>query len=144
MNAPPYPPLPLPAGITERYIETDDLTYHTLEAGYSAKRKKPPILLLHGFPEIAFSWRKVMLPIAANRYHVVAYDQHGYGRTTGWDTRSFSEVDLRTFAFSTLVTDAVRLVYALGYTKVECVIGHDFGSPAASLCALMRDDIFKT
>ena len=73
---------------------------------------------------------------------MVAYDQRGYGRTTGWDTRSFSEVDLRNFAFSKLVTDAVRLVYALGYKEVTCIIGHDFGSLAASLCALMRGDIF--
>ncbi len=143
MTTRPYPPLPLPEGITENYVGTDDLTYHVLEAGYDASRTKPLILLLHGFPELAFSWRKVMLPIAVDKYHVVAYDQRGYGRTTGWDTRSFSDVDLRTFAFSTLVTDAVRLVYALGYTEVECIIGHDFGSLAASLCAMMRGDIFK-
>jgi pimeloyl-ACP methyl ester carboxylesterase len=134
--------MPLPTGIAEQYIETDDLTYHVLEAGYDASRKKPLILLLHGFPELAFSWRKVMLPLSDN-FHLVAYDQRGYGRTTGWDTRPFSGVDLRNFAFSRLVTDAVRLVYALGYKKVKCVIGHDFGSLVASLCALMRGDIFE-
>ena len=135
--------LPLPPGITESYVSTDDLTYHILEAGYEGNQKKPLLLLLHGFPEIAFSWRKVMPSLAAGGYHVVAYDQRGYGRTNGWDTRSFSDVDLKTFAFTRLVTDAVRLVYALGYKEVECVVGHDFGAVGSSLCALMRGDLFK-
>ncbi len=43
------------------------------------------MLLLHGFPELAYSWRKVMLPLAEAGYHVIAPDQRGYGRTTGWD-----------------------------------------------------------
>jgi pimeloyl-ACP methyl ester carboxylesterase len=140
----PYPRLPLDAEIREEYIETDDLTYHVLRAGGQDPDKKLRlVLLLHGFPELAFSWRKVMVPIAHAGYHVIAYDQRGYGRTSGWDTRSFSDVDLNTFALSRLVTDAVRLIYALGYTEVRCVIGHDFGSLVASLCALMRSDIFK-
>ena len=43
------------------------------------------MLLLHGFPELAYSWRKVMPALAAAGYHVIAPDQRGYGRTTGWD-----------------------------------------------------------
>jgi pimeloyl-ACP methyl ester carboxylesterase len=78
-----YPLLLLPVGITERYIETDDLTFHVLEAGYDPSKKKLLVLLLHGFPELAFSWRKAMLAIATDEYHVVAYDQRSYGRTTG-------------------------------------------------------------
>lgn len=142
MAASPYPPLPLPTGITESYIETDDLTYHILEAGYDSNRKKPLILLLHGFPELAFSWRKIMPALAAGGFHVVAYDQRGYGRTSGWDTRPFAEVDLGSFALTRLVTDAVRLVYALGYRQVECVVGHDFGAVVSSLSGLTRPDIF--
>jgi pimeloyl-ACP methyl ester carboxylesterase len=74
---PPFPPLPLPEGITESYVETDDLTYHVLSAGSPSlthpKEPKPLILLLHGFPELAFSWRRVMGPLAEGGYHVVAY-----------------------------------------------------------------------
>ncbi|PMD32850.1 epoxide hydrolase 2 [Hyaloscypha variabilis F] len=139
--AEPFPPLPLPAGITESYLPSHDLTYHILSAG---QRGKPLILCLHGFPELAFSWRKIMPAIAAEGYYVVAYDQRGYGRTTGWDTRDFSSVDLSTFTFTKLVRDAVILVNALGYKQVDCVIGHDFGAVGASMCALMRPDIFKS
>ena len=85
-----------------------------------------------------------MPAIAAEGYHVVAYDQRGYGRTTGWDTREFSSVDLNTFTFTRLVRDAVILVNALGYKEVACVIGHDFGAVGASMCALMRPDLFKS
>ena len=77
--------LPLPDGIRSRLIENvNGLTMHVLEAGYLAEGR-PCLLLLHGFPELAYSWRKVMLPLAAAGYHVVAPDQRGYGRTTGWD-----------------------------------------------------------
>ena len=58
---------------------------HVLEAGRG--RGRPLLLLLHGFPELAYSWRKVMPALADAGYHVVAPDQRGYGRTTGWDGR---------------------------------------------------------
>jgi pimeloyl-ACP methyl ester carboxylesterase len=75
----------LPAGIRERYIPgVNGLTVHVLEAGFETP-KRPAVLLLHGFPELAYSWRKIMMPLAAAGYHVIAYDQRGYGRTTGWD-----------------------------------------------------------
>ena len=47
------------------------LAMHALEAGFQTKGR-PCILLLHGFPELAYGWRKVMLPLAAAGYHVVA------------------------------------------------------------------------
>ena len=50
----------------------------------SAAPGRPAVLLLHGFPEIAYSWRKVMPALAAAGFHVIAPDQRGYGRTTGW------------------------------------------------------------
>jgi len=137
------PPLPLPAGIFSSYVETPDLTYHILEAGFSPSPPKPLILLLHGFPELAYSWRKIMPSLASAGHYVVAYDQRGYGRTSGWDTRPFSDVALDSFRFTSIVADAVRLVYALGYTEVKCIIGHDFGAVGASLCALIRPDVFK-
>lgn len=134
------PPLPLPEGIIETYVKTNDLTYHVLSAGTPGQ---PLILCLHGFPELAWSWREVMPLLAMGGYHVIAYDQRGYGRTTGWDDRPWGEVDLHSFTFPRLVMDAVRLVNALGYKGVALVLGHDFGSVVANLCALMRPDIFK-
>ncbi|KAF2019818.1 alpha/beta-hydrolase [Aaosphaeria arxii CBS 175.79] len=140
------PPLPLPADIKENYAHcpTIGLTFHFLEAGYTPERNKPLILLVHGYPELAFSWRKVMPSLAAAGYYVVAYDQRGYGRTTGWDDSTFAKTDLSQFTKTQLVQDAVALVYALGYREVKCIVGHDFGAVTASICALTRPDFFKS
>nr|AJD23151.1 epoxide hydrolase [Onygena corvina] len=141
--APALPPLPLPPGITSRQVDTAPrgISFHVLEAGRGADR--PLILLLHGFPELAFSWRKVMPLLALAGYYVVAPDQRGYGRTTGWDTRDFDNVDLRDFAVLNLVRDMVLLVHALGYKGVDCVVGHDFGAVTAGYCAIARPDFFR-
>ncbi|KAG9193861.1 microsomal epoxide hydrolase [Alternaria panax] len=140
------PPLPLPDGITENYVlcPSNGLTFHTLEAGYTPQRDKPLVVLCHGFPELAFSWRKVMVPIAKAGYHVVTFDQRGYGRTTGWDNSSFVNTNLSQFALTNVVRDVVTLVNALGYRQVKCIVGHDFGAVTASMCALMRPDFFKS
>ncbi|PYI26699.1 alpha/beta-hydrolase, partial [Aspergillus indologenus CBS 114.80] len=139
-------PLPLPSGITSRFITTPSLTTHILEAGPSPDNHhdRPLIVLLHGFPEIAFSWRKVLPDLAAAGYHVVAPDQRGFGRTSGWDTRPYAEADLHTFTVSALVRDVVLLVYALGYTSVHCVVGHDCGAVTAAMCAVARPDLFRS
>ena len=114
---------------------------HVLEAGFETKGR-PCILLLHGFPELAFSWRKVMPALAAAGYHVIAPDQRGYGRTTGWSAEY--DGDLAPFRCSNLVRDALGLVSAFGYRQVDAVVGHDFGSPVAAWCALMRPDVFRS
>lgn len=51
---------------------------------------------------------------------------------------------MSTFTFSRLVRDALILVSALGHKSVSCILGHDFGAVAASMCALMRPDVFKS
>ena len=135
-------PTPLPAGIRSRFVDNiNGLRMHVLEAGFEAKGR-PCLLLLHGFPELAYSWRKVMLPLAGAGYHVVAPDQRGYGRTTGWD--GDYDGDLGAFRLMNLARDTLGLVSALGYRSVAAVIGHDFGSPVAAWCALLRPDVFRS
>jgi pimeloyl-ACP methyl ester carboxylesterase len=50
------------------------LDVHVLESGFEVPGR-PAVLLLHGFPELAYSWRKTMLPLAAAGYHVIAPDR---------------------------------------------------------------------
>jgi len=136
----------LPAGIRSCFVnDVNGLRMHMLEAGYergAQARDRPCILLLHGFPELAYSWRKVMLPIAQAGFHVIAPDQRGYGRTTGWDADY--DGDLGSFRMLNLVRDALGLVSALGYRSVAAVVGHDFGSPVAAWCAQVRPDVFRS
>jgi len=131
---------PLPKGIRSRFVEeVNGLRIHILEAGEESP-DRPLVLLLHGFPELAYSWRKVMPALAAAGYHVVAPDQRGYGRTTGWDPDY--DGDLTSFRILNIVRDALALVAALGRESVAAVIGHDFGSFVAAYCALTRPDVF--
>ena len=137
-----YDTATLPAGIRSRFVAgINGLTMHVLEAGFETSGR-PCLLLLHGFPELAYSWRKVMGPLAAAGYHVIAPDQRGYGRTTGWDADY--DGDLAPFRLLNAARDAIGLVSALGYRSVAGVIGHDFGSPVAAWCALLRPDVFRT
>jgi pimeloyl-ACP methyl ester carboxylesterase len=112
-----------------------------LEAG-SAAPGRPCVLLLHGFPELAYSWRAVMPALAVAGFHVIAPDQRGYGRTTGWSA-SYDD-DLRPFRLLNSVRDALGLVAALGYRSVASVVGHDFGASVAAWCALLRPDVFRS
>src|SRR3569832_2922327 len=135
------PDIPLPASVRSRYVDgINGLRMHVLEAGFETK-DRPCLLLLHGFPELAFSWRKVMPALAAAGYHVIAPDQRGYGRTTGWDADY--DGDLAGFRMINLVRDVLALVAALGCREVHAVVGHDFGSPVAAYCALLRPDVFR-
>ncbi|MGC1574927.1 MAG: alpha/beta fold hydrolase, partial [Beijerinckiaceae bacterium] len=132
----------LPRGIRARFIPgINGLRMHVLEAGFEGE-DRPLVLLLHGFPELAYSWRKVMLPLASAGFHVVAPDQRGYGRTTGWDPDY--DGDLGSFRLLNLARDVLGLVAGLGRREVAAVVGHDFGSPVAAWCALVRPDVFRS
>src|ERR687886_2930565 len=87
------------------------ITMHVLEDGFEPQGR-PCVLLLHGFPELAYSWRKVMPVLAEAGYHVVAADLRGYGRTTGWDPDY--DGDLASFRLLNLARDALGLTAALG------------------------------
>ncbi len=131
----------LPDGIRSRFVDNiNGLRVHVLEAGFEGGRR-PGLLLLHGFPELAYSWRNVMVPLAEAGYHVFAPDLRGYGRTTGWDDDY--DGDLDSFRRLNVVRDAMGLVSALGYRSLP-VVGHDFGSPVAAWCAVVRPDVFTS
>ena len=137
----PYSAARLPAGVRSRFVDgVNGLRFHVLEAGHESSGR-PCVLLLHGFPELAFSWRKILLPLAEAGYHVVAPDQRGYGRTTGW--RDNYDGDTSEYRALNLVRDALGLVFALGYRSAS-VVGHDFGSPVAAWCAIVRPDVFRS
>jgi pimeloyl-ACP methyl ester carboxylesterase len=130
----------LPRGVSARFVPgVNGLTVHILEAGEAGR---PCLLLLHGFPEIAYSWRRVMPALAEAGYHVVAPDLRGYGRTIGWNADY--DADLTPWSPVNLARDTVGLVHALGYRSVAAVIGHDFGSPVAAWSTLIRPDVFRS
>ncbi len=137
-----YEPALLPRGIRSRFVaNVNGLRMHVLEAGFETPNR-PAVLLLHGFPELAYSWRHVMVPLASAGFHVIAPDRRGYGRTTGLAV-GFDD-DIAPFGAHNQVRDALGLVAAFGYRSVAAVIGHDQGSPIAGWCALARPDVFRS
>jgi pimeloyl-ACP methyl ester carboxylesterase len=142
MTAGGYDAAVFPAGVRSRMVESvTGLKMHVLEAGFAVENR-PCVVLLHGFPELAYSWRKVMPALAAAGFHVLAPDQRGYGRTSGSDDRY--DGDLASLHLLNLVEDTLGLLAALEVRRVAAVVGHDFGSPVAAWCALLRPDVFQS
>jgi len=142
MFATPLETATLPPGIRSRFVRgVNGLDIHILEAGY-VPAGRALVLLLHGFPEIAYSWRKVMPALAEAGFHAVAPDQRGYGRTTGWSPDF--DTDLRPWRTLNAVRDALGLVAALGHRSIHAVVGNDFGAGIAAWCALVRPDVFRS
>ena len=116
--------------ITERDVQTNHIKMHIAEAG-----EGPLVILCHGFPESWYSWRHQLRALSDAGYHVVAPDQRGYGSTD-------APPNIDDYTIFHLVGDIVGLVSALGESEAV-VVGHDWGSPVAWNCALMRPDVFR-
>ena len=117
-------------GITRRDVAANGITLHIAEMGQG-----PLVLLVHGWPELGYSWRHQMPALAAAGYHVVAPDMRGYGGSS-------APRDIDAYAITDLVGDLVALVAALGETRAA-VVGHDWGAMVAWSAALMRPDLFQ-
>ena len=115
--------------ITERTIETNGVQLHTLEAGEPGA---PLVVLAHGFPELAYSWRHQIPALAAAGYHVLAPDQRGYGRTT-------SPADIADYNVAALSGDLIGLLDDVGADKAVFV-GHDWGAPVVWGSAQLHPD----
>lgn len=135
----PLDPHILPPGVGSRFFDgVNGLRMHVLEAGDPAA---PCVLLLHGFPELAYSWRKVLPKLAQAGYYAVAPDLRGYGRTATSVT-AFDD-DLAPYRMTNRLLDILSLLSALGRHRVA-LVGHDYGSWVAGFCALARPDIFTS
>ncbi|KAG8216927.1 alpha beta-hydrolase [Butyriboletus roseoflavus] len=131
--------------------ERDGLRTYIIEAFSTQAASEvvslPLILLLHGFPELAYSWRKVLAPLAAAHggYHVVAPDLRGYGRTVGETPRQIQYDDpIAPFHLLNIAEDICSLVKALGHDSVAMLVGHDFGSRVAGHCVTAHPELFRS
>ncbi|WP_339750728.1 alpha/beta hydrolase [uncultured Marinobacter sp.] len=96
----------------------------------------PLVVLCHGFPELAISWRSQIVALAAAGYRAVAPDMRGYGGTT-------APSEVSDYTMLHIVGDMVELVSALG-EKQAAIVGHDWGALVAWSCALLRPDLFTS
>jgi pimeloyl-ACP methyl ester carboxylesterase len=131
----------LPVGVRSRRVDNNNglTTQHILEAGFEPPNKRC-VVLLHGFPELAYTWRNQLLPLARAGFHVIAPDARGYGRSAAGPV-TFEDT-LLPYSMLNRVGDVLGLVRALGYEQVAAVVGHDWGGPTAQWCARLRPDVF--
>jgi pimeloyl-ACP methyl ester carboxylesterase len=100
---------------------------HYVEAGQG-----PPVVLLHGFPEYWYSWRRQIPALAEAGFRVVAPDLRGYG---GSDRPR----DWRDYRIEALAGDVAGLIEALGEPRAH-VVGHDWGAVVAWATAMLHPD----
>ncbi len=115
-------------GVRERTVGVGDVELHLLEAGDEG----PLVVLAHGFPELAWSWRHQLPILARAGYRVVAPDQRGYGRSSR--PTAVEEYDI-----FHLTGDLVGLLDVLGEDDAAFV-GHDWGSMVVWQLALLHPD----
>jgi pimeloyl-ACP methyl ester carboxylesterase len=113
--------------VRTRTLSTNGVDLHLLEAG-----EGPVVLLAHGFPELAYSWRHQLPTLADAGYHAVAPDQRGYGRSSR--PEAIEDYDIHH-----LVGDLVGVLDDLGVEQAV-VVGHDWGSMVASHLALLHPE----
>jgi pimeloyl-ACP methyl ester carboxylesterase len=99
-----------------------------IEFRVADEREGPAIVLLHGFPELGYSWRHQLRALAAAGYRAIAPDQRGYGGTT-------APAEVEAYGIESLAADALALMDALGEERFV-VAGHDWGAPVAWHLAL--------
>ena len=116
--------------ISHRTIDSSGLRIHVAEAG-----EGPLVVLLHGFPELWYSYRHQLTALAGAGYHAVALDQRGYGQTD-------APADIHSYSLLHLAGDVVAVINAMEVDRAA-VVGHDWGSPVASTVGLLRPDLIR-
>jgi len=114
--------------VTERTTTIGAIDMRLIEAGGDG----PLVLLLHGFPELAWSWRHQLAPLAGVGLRVVAPDMRGFGGTTAPD-------DVAAYDADQLAGDVVGLIDGCGAERA-IVVGHDWGAAVAWHTALAHPE----
>jgi pimeloyl-ACP methyl ester carboxylesterase len=112
--------LPSVAGVEHRFVQAGGLRLHVAEAGAG-----DPIVLLHGWPQHWYCWRRV-IPRLAERHRVLCPDLRGFG---------WSDAPRSSYAKQELAGDVIALLDALELDRVR-LVGHDWGGFVGFLVAL--------
>jgi pimeloyl-ACP methyl ester carboxylesterase len=115
------------ASVTEHRIDTGGVELHVLDAGTG-----PAVVLSHGFPELSYSWRHQIGPLADAGYRVIVPDQRGYGRSSRPEA-------IEDYDIEQLAGDLLGILDALGESTAT-VVGHDWGSLVVWHLALAQPD----
>ena len=109
-----------PPHVDHLNVEANGQRFYAAAAG---PQGGPLVLLLHGFPEFSYAWRRQLGPLAAAGYRAVAIEQRGYGLSSKPER-------VADYAADMLAQDIVDIATALGHDRVD-VVGHDWGGLVA-------------
>lgn len=112
------------------YADLCGLRFHYVEAGSG-----PLVLLLHGFPEFWYCWRRQIPALASAGLHAVAPDLRGYNETD-------KPAGVRNYRLSVLAEDIARLIAHCG-EKQAVIVGHDWGGAIAWRLAIDRPELVR-
>jgi pimeloyl-ACP methyl ester carboxylesterase len=102
---------------------------HFIEAGSG-----PPVVLLHGFPEHSYSWRKQMPALAAAGFRAIAPDLRGYNESP-------KPPNVEDYRLTAAVGDVAALIEKIG--PPVALVGHDWGALTAWYVAMMRPELLR-
>ena len=108
-------------------FQNGDVKLHAMAAGRNDGRV---VVLLHGFPEFWYGWRKQIEPLAAAGFRVIVPDQRGYNLSS-------KPRGVALYALAELVSDVVAIADQLGQQKIF-LAGHDWGAAVAWSAALLH------
>lgn len=107
------------------YIDLPDLRMAVFEAG-TRRADVPSLVLCHGWPELAYSWRKVVPILVEAGLHVIVPEQRGFGMTGKALSDGGGEDDVPLYDMTHLTGDLTHLLDALEIDKA-IFTGHDWG-----------------
>jgi len=118
-------PMPVVEGVRHHTVAAGGLNFHVAEAGAGT-----PVLMLHGFPQHWYAWRKVIPMLPGCR--LICPDLRGFG---------WSDAPRRGYDVSTLTADMLALMDALALERVY-LVGHDWGAKVGFRLCMSRPDRF--
>lgn len=126
-----------PASAAERFpVRTRKLTINGAPFRIIEQGRGPAVLFVHGFPELAETWRSQMRAVAEAGYHAIALDMRGYGD-------SHAPREIAQYNGLLIVGDLVGVLDALAIPSAT-IVGHDWGADSAQRAAVMRPDRFHS
>jgi pimeloyl-ACP methyl ester carboxylesterase len=120
-------------GFRHRHLNVGEVALHVVEAG--PERDAPLVVLLHGFPEFWWSWRRQLRALSEAGFHVVAPDLRGFHL-------SDKPRAVRAYRLDALADDVAGLIRACGASKAS-VVGHDWGAAIAWEFAQRRPQMLE-
>lgn len=124
----------MPSTIRENQLDLQDVVLHYGEVGPEAGT---PVLFLHGFPDLWFTWEQQMLALAERGYRCIAPEQRGYGRSS----KPSRVADYR---IEQLTSDVARFIEGLALSGPVHLVGHDWGGAVAWYLATLRPDLVRS